>query len=784
MNLEETKKILEFEKVLSKVSAYCYSGLGQSLCEEIEFFTDKVLLETELQKVKEMKTLLVRENYLQLDGLQDIRNIIKKLKIEGGFISTADFLWILNFLRVSRVVYIYFKKIKNDYPDDFSNLIGLTSGLQYDKLLESNIESTIDENGEVKDSASKDLRRIRDSLRSREENLRKTLTKILKNISEKDYSQEDIVTQRDGRFVLPVKAENKRAVPGIIHSTSYTGATVFIEPGETIEMNNEITELQYEEKREIERILRELSKKIAGSHPFLENNCRILGEVDFLQAKAKYALEITGDKPMLSEDFIAIKKGYHPTLLATHQKNTVVPIDIELGKDFNTIVISGPNAGGKTVAMKTVGLLQLILQSGMLVPCHPASTFKIFTKIFVNIGDQQSLENDLSTFSSHLRALKDIAEHCDKNSLILIDEICSGTDPVLGSALSAAFLKYLSGKDAKVIVTTHNGDLKVFAYNEPAVENASLEFDAETLSPNFHFNMGIPGQSFTFEIAEKFKLNNKIIADAKGLLSSGENNLEEILKELNENRSKYNELKNKFDIENVRLNGLISLYQTNVEKLKNDEKAVLRKAKEEAKKLIDDANKLIENTIKKIREDKNFSAKEVKDSFRNKFNEIINIVEDEEEKLTVINEKIAVGDSVRIKGSESVGNVIEIEDKNVSVNMNGLLLRSKLSEVEKVSHRKVKKEYSRESLIEINDKPVSTSVDLRGMYPDDIGIVLDKFLHDSFSGGLKEITIVHGKGGGVLREEVKKYLKGNKTIKSFRGGNWNEGDMGVTVVEL
>lgn len=787
---ENIYSLLEFEKILNRIQSHVYSGLGEELCDNISFITNKNTLQLELDKTSEMKDILTREEYLQLDGLQDIRKTLSKLNIEGSYIPSVEFLGVLSFLRISRLTKSYFSRINIGGEYDYKLIPKITADLFTDKILENNIDSTIDETGTVRETASAELKRIRITIRKKTESLRKSLEKILKDISDKDYSQDDIITQRDGRFVVPVKAENKRKVPGLIHSSSNTGQTVFIEPAATIELNNDITELHYEEKREIERILAELAKKVKVHVTELRSNCEIMAEIDFLQAKAKYAIEILAEKPFLSDEEFEIKNGYHPVLLQNHKRDEVVPLNFRIGREFNSIIISGPNAGGKTVSLKTVGLLSVMLQSGILVPVHYESKFRLLNQIFVSIGDQQSLENDLSTFSSHIAYLKKILDEADDKSLVLIDEICSGTDPVLGSALSCAIIQNLSDRNSLSVVTTHNSELKAFAYNHKNIENASLEFNNETLSPNFKFNIGIPGQSFTFEIAEKYNFPNEVISDAKSYLTDSENKLEDLLKELNENKQKYSELKDEYTREATRLKGLNSLYENKVSQLKSNEKEILRKAKEEAKDVLQNANKLIENTIREIREKQNFSAKEIKEAFQSQVEKITEIKKEEAgkeiiEEMTEMEKKnIKVGDYVKISGTNSMGELIEIKDEHVSVNMNGLLVKAKLSEIEKVKRAEAKKEHAKTSTIEINEGPVERSLDLRGKYSEEIFDMIDKFLHKSSVNGLKSVEIIHGKGTGKLRTEVQKYLKSNPNVLSHRLGNWNEGDTGVTIVEL
>ncbi|MCB0729089.1 MAG: endonuclease MutS2, partial [Ignavibacteriae bacterium] len=741
-----------------------------------------------LDKVCEVKDILNIEGELPLDGLKDIRRSVSKMKIEGYFISPAEFLHILDFLRVSRKVKKTISDLNAAEKESYPLIYDLTRELFFDKILEHNIEITIDENGEVKDSASSALNKIRKQINSHSGRLRKTLSEILKKVSEKEYTQEDIVTQRDGRYVIPVKVENKRNVDGIIHSSSATGATVFIEPTESIKMNNELTELHFEEKREIERILRELAAQLTEHLDPIKINIEILAELDFIQAKARYALETISVKPFIDKEKINLINAYHPVLLQTHKRNEVVPLNLSLGDEYNTLVISGPNAGGKTVVLKTVGLNQLMVQSGMLVPVDAESEFKLFDNIFISIGDEQSLENDLSTFSSHLNSIKGIIDNADDRSLILIDEIASGTDPVLGSALSASILKDFSERNSLTIVTTHNSELKEFAYNTENIENGSLEFNVENLSPNFNFVSGVPGQSFTFEIARKFNFPESILNSSAKYLDENESRLEDLLKDLNETKQNYTILKNKYDIENSRLTSLTKLYESKIKEFSKNEKQLKYKAKLDAENIIKDANKLIEKTIKTIREDKQ-TPKEIKLEFlkeAEKITETEDLKSIEKDMIgdTVLDEKINEGDSVRIKNSLSAGEVMEISGDTVSVNINGLIIKTKLHELEKISRKELKKEYSSQSTVSLNEGVVELSLDLRGKYTHEIGDELEKFIYDSVNNGLKEVSIIHGKGSGKLREEVQKQLKRNPDVKSFRLGNWNEGDSGVTILEL
>ncbi|HAY33914.1 MAG TPA: endonuclease MutS2 [Ignavibacteria bacterium] len=789
MDLADIKFKLEFDRITSRLIHNVYSDLGKELCENINFYADQEELEYELDKVSQMKELLNVRGDLPLDGLSDIRRSISKAGIEGHYIAPEEFLHILEFLRVSRKVRRMISEESRDFSEDFSMLKKIVADLFFDKILEHNIEITVDENGAVKDSASANLRKIRRQINSQSERLRKTLSSVLERVSEKDYTRDDIITQRDGRFVIPVKAENKKFVHGIIHSSSSTGATVFIEPTETIELNNEITELYFEEKREIELILRELARQLSKVIEPLRINVKILAEIDFLQTKARYSIETISAKPEFTKNYIDLKNAYHPVLLQTHKRNEVVPLNICIGKEFNSLVISGPNAGGKTVVLKTIGLMQLMLQSGLHIPADPESKLCLFKDIFVSIGDDQSLENDLSTFSSHLKYIKEIISDSDERSLVLIDEIASGTDPVLGSALSASILNYLSAKKCITIVTTHNSELKEFAYSTENIENGSLEFNTENLSPNFKFSTGVPGQSFTFEIARKYDFPEDILKDAGKYLSENESRLEDLLKELNEMKHKYELLRNKYDIENSRLSGLTNLYDAKLKELTKNERELRYKAKLDAENILKNANKLIEKTIKELREKENLH-KEIKKEFAQ---EAAEIIKPEPEELSESNYnattaevgEIRLNDFVRILNTNSTGEVIQISGNAVTVNINGIAIKTTPDELEKINKPDTKDKYrSDTSYTELNTGSVSTSLDLRGKYTYEINNSLYTFLDEALRNGLREVSVIHGKGSGKLRDEVHKQLKENVMVKSFRLGSISEGDSGVTLVKL
>jgi len=763
---------LEFDRIKDKLINYCYSTPAVEIIGNFPFYTDRNMLVREFNKLRSIREILESGSDLPLEGIKDIRDSLERLRIPGNYIQPEKYLWIKEFLRISRLV----KSMVSSLYEEDNELRILASSLYQDKILEHNIDSIIDANGEVKDTASRDLKKIRANLIEKRDALRKSLSKILNKVSEQEYSQEDIITLRDGRSVIPVKVENKRKVPGIIHSSSSTGYTVFIEPAETIDLNNEITELYFEEKREVEKILRYLSEDIAKYYYELKVNSGILGELDFIRAKAKYAIEYNCSEPVISDSEIIYRKAYHPLLLQKFGREEVIPLEFSVKNGINTIIITGPNAGGKTVALKTAGILQMMFQSGMFIPASPDSVLRIFDRIFVVIGDEQSIENSLSSFSSHVKELKEVIESSDKNSLILIDEICSGTDPKFGSALAASVLKEFSDKGAFTVVTTHIGDLKVFAHNNPKFENASLDFDFERLAPSFKFNLGIPGQSYTFELARKFKVPDRIIDYASSFIAGDHSALEDLLVELNKTKVSLDEQLAEQKKNNSELNEKISEYESKLYVFRSREKELLKEAKSKAEDIIEEGRKLVEKTVKDVKE-KEKSVSEIKKEFKKESEKFRHT----EKPAPKEKKTFKVGDIVKVADSASAGEITAIEGDSVTLNANGIILKTKKSLLEH-AEKKEKNTYAGYS-VTLNEG-FDTRLDIRGKYSYEIEELLETFIYEGQINSARELTVVHGKGSGSLRKAVHALLKKSKHVSGFRLGNWNEGDTGATIIEL
>lgn len=774
----ETLHKLEFDKIKQHILTFVTSQLGIELVENILPYTNKNIIERELKLTVEMKDLLVYDDPFSIDGIKDIRIALRRCEIEESFLMPSDFLDIKSVLVVSRLVREYLSKRNQKYP----NLWELARNIFVNRVLEYNIEEIIDETGNVKDNASPELRQIREEILRKQDYVRKKLYSILKQISEKDYTQDDIIPQRDGRLVIPVKVEHKRHVPGVVHGTSSTGLTVFVEPAEIVELNNEILQLQFQEQKEIERILRELTNKVRENLQYLQTNINILGKLDLIYAKAKFAIQIDGYAPEISEDGpIVLNSAYHPILLLRHGKNKVVPLDFKLGNGSSVLVISGPNSGGKTVVLKTVGLLTLMAQAGIPVPLKESSKLRIFKKVFIDIGDEQSVEKDLSSFGSHIKNLKKITSEADNKTLVLLDELGSGTDPAEGGALGIAIIEKLKSKKSFVIVTTHNSTIKFYAYNNSEIECGAMEFDHQTLAPTYRLRVGIPGSSYAFEIAKRLGLDEEIINNAKKNLNEHQVKAEEILSRLEalevEHRKLVSELKEKDE----KLNKMISEYKQKLNEVERERKKAKKEALAEFREIVENARAKIEEAIRKIKETEASKesikqAHKVAEQINKKFYELSKQLEEQEEQSI----EFKPGDFVKMKDGTQIGEVLQIDGSNIVVAFGAVKMLLKPDTLEKVEQKEIKKSTLTTDLF----APISTKIDVRGMRSDEAINAVDKFIDTSFLYRLKRIEIIHGKGTGKLKKEITEFLKRHPNVKSFRPGSWEEGGDGVTIVEL
>lgn len=771
---------LEFPKVLDLISRYAITESGRNKVLNLLPVNNPDYIKNEGELVNEAKELLNTVGYPPIEYLSEIFTVISETRIDGAVISGIKLLEILKLAKTSRLLrqFVFQESREN------SLLKQKASGLFADKLFENRIEKIITEQGEIKENASTELARLRKEINNKKSELVKSINRIIKSLKEEDIVREDYLTLRDGRMVIPVKVEHKRHLRGFIHSESSTGQTVYIEPEETLDLNNDIISTSFAEKREIERILKELTKVIGQSAGQLKVSLEALAEIDSIFARAKYSLEIIGEFPGIENSKpLYLSEARHPLLLKKLGRQNTVPLSFELN-DINVVVITGPNAGGKTVVLKTIGLLNLMLQAGIHVPVNSESNFHIFDNILIDIGDQQSIEDDLSTFSSHLKNLTHIINSSDSKTLILLDEIGTGTEPAEGSALAASILDELQKKGSLVFATTHHGSLKVFAFNQKRMQNAAMEFDHSNLFPTYRFHLGIPGSSYAFEIAKRSGISESILDNAKKNIDDDKYSLERFLSELEEKSNKLNKKLNELEIENTRLKELSALYKKSYEKIENEKKEILKKVKVESDLYLDNVNKQIEKVIKEIREKE--ASKEV---IREAKKIIQDVKEENKNAFNFLNDKTndnrqyKVGDTVAIKNSSTVGKIVEINKEKVqaTILVGSIKMKVKLSElIEAAESKSVQKEKFNNFLI----TEIDYRLDIRGERPEEAEYKVIRFIDEAYQASLDRVEILHGKGTGALKKTVWDILKHHDKIKNYYFAAIEFGGDGITIVEL
>lgn len=772
---------LEFNKVLNYLSNYAATERGKLFLTSLIPSSDKEFIIREGRLVNEAKEIIIRSGNPPIDYLSDLEKYLSESKVEGAILSSTKIVEVLKLAKISRLLFQFIKKECN--PDSHFNQV--IQNLFIDKVFEHQIEKIVNEQGEVKENASSTLAEIRREIISKRNELVKSINRIIKNLKDDDIVREDYLTLRDGRMVIPIKSEHKRHIRGFIHSESSTGQTVYIEPEETLDLNNDIISLSFAENREVERLLKEVTRLIGEVSEKLKASLIAITYIDSVFARAKHSIEIIGAFPQIDDDKpLLFSDARHPILIKKIGRQNTVALNFELTND-KVVVITGPNAGGKTVVLKTIGILNLMVQSGLHVPVNPDSNFHIFKNILLDIGDQQSIEDDLSTFSSHLKNLNNIIEQADENSLVLLDEIGTGTDPTEGSALAAAILKKLLSKRATVFASTHHGSLKIFAYNLDGMQNAAMQFDNTNLSPTYVFKLGIPGSSYAFEIARRTGLSEEILNEAANYIDTDKHNVEKFLSELEEKSHKLSIKLKEMEIENTRLQGLSNVYKNSLDKLESEKKAILKKVKSDAEDYLGGINKKIEKVIKDLRESN--ASKDVIKSARNIIQEIKSenkeFITDEIEKIDD-NSDFVVGDFVGINKSQTVGKIIDInKSKNKATILAGAIkMQVKLDEI---FHSKEKKdETSKKDYSSFKIPNANYRIDLRGEKPEEAEFEIIKFLDEAHQAGLERVEILHGKGTGALKKTVWDILKADDRIKLFNFAPIEYGGEGITIVEF
>ena len=772
---------LEYQKVISQIEKYCTTDRGKTSVNELLPFETVNEVTKAGSRVNEAKEILIKNDIPPIEYLPDLDEVLSRSRIQGAVLSSKQILDVLKLAESSRKLF-QFLKTKDGSHTFFHEL---TANLFVDKVFEHLIGKIFTENGEIRDDASAKLKEIRTEIREKESSLRKQVQKLLKQFSESYLVQEEYITLRDGRIVLPVKSEHKRHVKGFVHSESSTGQTVYIEPEETLELNNEILSLGFAEKREIEKILRGLTEKIGELSAELKKSLTAIAEIDSIFARAKYSLEIIGSHPTFdnSKPFMLID-ARHPLLIKRIGLQNTVPMSLKLD-NINVVLITGPNAGGKTVTLKTTGLLVCLALAGIPIPAHPDSNLHMFKKVLVDIGDAQSIEDDLSTFSSHLTNIKHIIEKADDESIVLLDEVGTGTDPEEGSAIATGMLITLCDNGAKVLATTHHGSLKVIADQLDKFQNASMEFDGEHLKPTYRFHQGMPGSSYAFEVANRIGFDEKFLDLAKQFLDTDKTKIEDFLISLEKKSKDLKEQLNNLERENVRLKGLTNLYQDKIEKLEEQKKTIIADAKVKAETYLSDVNKKIESAIKNIRESQ--AKKEVIKEEKKKIEEIKKesaVVFKKEKKTAEEKTEFKVGDYVSIKNTTSVGVVSEIEkEKNKAVLTVGTLkIKTKLSDL--VHATKSEFQQVLRKPFEINQNELNYRLDIRGKRADEAEFEIIKFLDNAYVGGTDRVEILHGKGTGALKQLVHGILRNNHSVKNYYFADIEYGGDGITIVEF
>ncbi|MCM1087367.1 MAG: endonuclease MutS2 [Muribaculaceae bacterium] len=785
-------RTLEYYKIIEQLTDKATSDPGRKLCRELVPMTDLEEINQAQAQTADALSRIFKKGSTSFGGNRDLGMCLKSLEV-GSALSAPELLKIAAMLENVNRIKAYGRSDREDTPADtleeyFTRLEPLT-------FLANEIRRCILSEEEIADDASPALKHIRRSMALTNDKIHAQLTSMI-NGSYRTYLQDAVVTMRNDRYCIPVKAEHKGHVPGMVHDQSSTGSTFFIEPAAVVALNNELKELFLKEQEEIETILADLSAQAGAHTEALADNQQIMTTLDFIFAKASLALEENATRPIFhTEHTIRIRKGRHPLL----DKKKVVPIDIALGTDFDLLIITGPNTGGKTVSLKTVGLFTLMGQAGLHIPALDRSELSVFTQVYADIGDEQSIEQNLSTFSSHMTTIVSILQHADMDSLCLFDELGAGTDPTEGAALAIAILDYLHQRGIRTMATTHYSELKVYALSTPFVENACCEFSVETLRPTYRLLIGIPGKSNAFAISSKLGLPDYIIEDARKHISEDKESFEDLISDLENSRVTIEKERLEIAAYKEKIKTLKERLKSKHEKIDQSRERILREANEEARQILQDAKDVADETIRTFRKaGANASMKDLESSRR----KVQDKISEKNAKLSIPKpdtrthkqlkpNQLKLGDSVKVVSMGLTGTVHSLPDKNGKLFVQCGIIRSQVPLADLVlledkadtpvgkSQRtgtgslKMSKSYS-----------VSTEINLLGKTVDEALTELDKYLDDAYLAHLPSVRIVHGKGTGALRKAVQNYLRRCQYVKSYRGGEYGEGDAGVTIAEF
>lgn len=807
-----------FDKIRLLVSDKCLSPLGKERVADMYFLTDYKTIGDKLEQVDEFVRIQQEEEDFPANYFFDVRYSLKRIRPEGTWLDERELFDLKRSLQTIHDIVRFFRPAEEEeikYPA----LTALAGDILVFPQLIGKIDAILDKFGKIKDSASPELQTIRREITVTMSNISRSLQSILRSAQSEGVVDKDVTpTMRDGRLMIPVAPAFKRKIKGIVHDESATGKTVFIEPEVVVEANNRIRELEGEEKREIIRILTEFTNLIRPLAPDILQSYEFLADIDFIRAKALFALEVGGIRPIVEDtqqvDWV---KAVHPLLYLSLKKQhkEVVPLDITLTPKKRLLIISGPNAGGKSVCLKTVGLLQYMMQCGLLVPMHERSRMGIFENLFIDIGDEQSIENDLSTYSSHLTNMKFFVKNCNENTILLIDEFGSGTEPQIGGAIAEALLHRFNERNSYGVITTHYQNLKHFAEETPGVANGAMLYDRHLMQPLFKLAIGNPGSSFAIEIARKIGLPEDVIAEASEKVGQDYINMDKYLQDIVRDKRYWESKRQNIRQREKRLEEVIARYEKDLSEVNSQRKEIVKEAKAEAAQILSEANAKIENTIREIKEAQaeKERTKQVRADLQ-EFKERIGDKQEEDDriarKMAKLKERserkkqkqktsvsfnrdvIEVGDNVRLKGQTTPGTVLEVQEKDAVVAFGMIKSTVKLDRLEKVSKGQIKKDIQKSTFIseqtsdQMHEKRLrfKQEIDVRGMRGDEALQTVTYFIDDAIQVGAQQVRILHGTGSGILRQLIREYLRSVPGVRDFHDEHVQFGGAGITVVEL
>lgn len=786
---KKTLNVLEYNKIIDMLKEKAGSELTKNMISELEPFDDVSSVRESQCETTEAVRIINYKGPLPVGGFYDIEESVS-LARKGGTLTMAQLLRILYNMKTAEKTVSF---LKGEIPE-IPCICAVAELLAVHPALAKEIDRCILSEDEMADNASPELRSIRRAMVRQNDALKAKMNHIINSADNRTILQDSIVTMRNGRYVIPVKQEHRSRVPGIVHDQSGTGATLFIEPQAIVELNNELRQLELDEKAEMNRILSELSEGVSEAYHDLINNQKLLLQLDMFMAKGRLSISMDGEEPEINEEGILdLKAARHPLIDA----EKVVPVNISIGEGYGTLVITGPNTGGKTVTLKTAGLLSLMAQTGLHIPADAGSRVPLYRQIFADIGDEQSIEQSLSTFSSHMTNIVDIVDEAAEGDLVLLDELGAGTDPTEGAALAISILEALASSGAYSIATTHYTELKKYAISTEGVENASMEFDVETLSPTYRLITGIPGKSNAFEISGKLGLPEEIIDRARTLLEAGDIAFEDVISALEEDKKRTEEERDEAILINIEMKRQKEELERKIKKFEEKKEKELERAREEARNIIREAkevSKEVQEDLKALAKLESMGERNVRfDQSRRRLREIENknrnTIKREANENPIDPSQLSLGDRVKVLTLGQNGEVISLPDEkgDLQVQIGIMKAMVNISDIMLIESGRQKKKtrspgYGR--LYRQKAQNISTSIDVRGKNLEDAVMDVEKYIDDAFISGLEQVTVIHGRGEGILRKGIQDMLKHHKNVKSFRKGQYSEGGDGVTVIKL